>query len=380
MDFELTEEQKAVRRTVRRFAEAEIAPGAAGRDASGAFPHELIPKLAALNLMGILVPESYGGAGMDLTSAAIIIEELARVDGAIALTVAAHNSLSTNHIWRFGDEEQRQHYVTRLARGEVLGAWALTEPQAGSDIDAIETRARRDGLGWVIHGSKMFTTHGSVAGIYVVFVSTVDTSGTSGISSFIIERETPGLIRGRPEDKLGVRASDTAALELQEVRVPGNSLIGAVNSGRSQVREILKAGRVVIGAMAVGLAQAAFEAAVRYALERVQFGKSIGEHGAIQAMVADMSTEIEAARLLVYHAASLHDRGKRYGLAGSMAKLYASEAAKRVTDRALQIHGGYGYLRDYPVERYCRDARLCEIGEGTSEIQRMIIARNILRD
>ncbi len=376
MNFEFTEEQKMIRQTVREFAEAEIAPGAAIRDEASVFPHELIPRLASLNLMGIMIPESLGGAGLDLLTAAMIIEEVARVDGAIALTLAAHNMLCTSHIYRFGNEEQRLRYVPRLARGEILGAWALTEPQAGSDIGAVQTTAKTDGAGWILNGSKVFTTHGSLAGLYVVMGSTG--RGTKGLSAFVVERGTRGLVSGQPEKKFGVRASDTASLYLQDVWVPKENLIGELNAGYFQVMEILKAGRIGIGAMAVGIAQAAFEAAVRYARERVQFGRPIACHGAIQSMIADMSSEIEAARLLVYRAAYLHDKAQPYGVEASMAKLYASEVATRATNKSLQIHGGYGYLRDYPVERYLRDAKLCEIGEGTSEIQRMIIARELL--
>lgn len=376
MNFEFTEEQKMIRQTVREFAEAEIAPGAAIRDETSVFPHELIPRLASLNLMGIMIPESLGGAGLDLLTAAVIIEEVARVDAAIALTLAAHNMLCTSHIYRFGNEEQRLRYVPRLARGEILGAWALTEPQAGSDIGAVQTTAKTDGAGWILNGSKVFTTHGSLAGLYVVMGSTG--RGTKGLSAFVVERGTRGLVSGQPEKKFGVRASDTASLYLQDVWVPKENLIGELNAGYFQVMEILKAGRIGIGAMAVGIAQAAFEAAVRYARERVQFGRPIACHGAIQSMIADMSSEIEAARLLVFRAACLHDKAQPYGVEASVAKLYASEVAMRATNKSLQIHGGYGYLRDYPVERYLRDAKLCEIGEGTSEIQRMIIARELL--
>ncbi len=376
MNFEFTEEQKMIRQTVREFAEAEIAPGAAIRDETSVFPHELIPRLASLNLMGIMIPESLGGAGLDLLTAAVIIEEVARVDAAIALTLAAHNMLCTSHIYRFGNEEQRLRYVPRLARGEILGAWALTEPQAGSDIGAVQTTAKTDGAGWILNGSKVFTTHGSLAGLYVVMGSTG--RGTKGLSAFVVERGTRGLVSGQPEKKFGVRASDTASLYLQDVWVPKENLIGELNAGYFQVMEILKAGRIGIGAMAVGIAQAAFEAAVRYARERVQFGRPIACHGAIQSMIADMSSEIEAARLLVFRAACLHGQAEPYGVEASVAKLYASEVAMRATNKSLQIHGGYGYLRDYPVERYLRDAKLCEIGEGTSEIQRMIIARELL--
>ena len=379
MEFEYSDDQRLLRETVRAFAETEVAPGAAARDAGSIFPHDLIPKLAALRLFGLTIPETYGGAGLPLAAAAVVIEELARVDGALALTVASHNALCTRHIFRFGDDDQRRRFVPRLAAGELLGAWALTEPQAGSDTGAIQTVARREGAQYVLNGAKMFTTQGSVAGIYVIIAATAPERRTRGLSAFIVERGTPGLIPGRPEDKFGVRASDTAALAIDNLTVPEANRIGDEGAAHAQAMEILQAGRVGIGAMAVGLAQAAHEAAVRYAQQRVQFGKPIGQHGAIQAMIADMATAIEAARLFVQQAAFLYDHERPYGHAAAIAKLYASETATRVANQALQIHGGYGFLKDCPVERYLRDAKLCEIGEGTSEVQRMIIARELLR-
>lgn len=379
MDFDLTDEQKKLKRTIREFAEAEIAPGAAERDQASRFPWELIPKLAQRKLLGIRAPKEYGGAGHDAQSAAIIIEEIARVDGATALIVASHNALCIRHIDRFGNSDLRKKYLPRLATGEVLGAWALTEPEAGSDASVLKTTARLEGRQWVLNGRKMFITQGTVAGIYIILASTDQAKGTKGISAFVVEKGTAGLTSGQPLDKFGVRASDTAPLSLEEVRIPAENLIGELHAGYVQMMEILNGGRIGIGAMAVGLAQGAFETALVYAKQRVQFGKPIAEHQAIRFMLADMTTEIEAARHLVYHAAYLSDRGRPYTKEASMAKLYASEMAMRVTSKALQIHGGYGFLKSFPAERYLRDAKLCEIGEGTSEIQRLIISRELLK-
>ncbi|HTN42553.1 MAG TPA: acyl-CoA dehydrogenase family protein [Nitrospiria bacterium] len=379
MNFDLTDEQNRLRQTVREFAEAEIAPGASERDRDSRFPWELIPNLAQRKLLGIMTPKEYGGAGLDTLSAAIIIEEIARVDGSTALTVASHNALAVRHIDRFGNDSQRKRHVTRLASGEALGAWALTEPHAGSDASALETTARPDGDHWVLNGQKMFITQGTVAGIYIIMASTDRALGIRGISAFVVEKGTPGLTPGRPTNRFGVRGSDTAPLSLENVRIPKENLIGNLHEGFDQAMEMLNGGRIGIGAMAVGLARAAMEAAVRHAHERVQFRKPIAEHEAIQFMLADMATELEAARCLVYRAACLKDQGRPYRKEASMAKLYASEMAMRATNKAMQIHGGYGFLKDNPVERYLRDAKLCEIGEGTSEIQRLIIAKELLK-
>ena len=379
MNFDLTEEQKLLKHTIRDFAEAQIAPGAAARDEAARFPTELIPKMAELGLFGIMIPQEYGGAGLDTASAAIIVEEIARVDAAVALIVASHNSLCVAHLLRFGSEIQKQKYLPSLAHGEKLGAWALTEPASGSDAAALKTRARLEGEHWVLDGEKQFTTQGSTAGVYVIVASTDPFRGKRGISAFIVERGTAGLRVGKVENKLGVRASDTAAVQLEEVRVPKENLLGELNGGISDVLKVLQGGRVGIGAMAVGIAQGALEESTKYARMRKQFGKPIAEFEAIQWMLADMATEIEAARLLVYRAARLKDAGIPFLRAASEAKLYAAETAMRVTTKAIQIHGGYGYIKDYPVERYFRDAKICEIGEGTSEIQRMVIAKELLR-
>lgn len=378
MDFELTEEQKLLRQTIREFAASEIAPGARERDEAARFPHELIPKMARMGLFGIMVPQEYGGAGMDTLSAAIIIEELARVDGAIALIVGSHNALCAGHIAAFGTEEQKRKYLIPLARGEKLGAWAMTEPGAGSDAGSLKTRARLDGEFWVLNGEKVFTTQGSTAGVYVIMASTEPALGKRGISAFIVERGSRGLSVGKVENKLGMRASDTAQLRLDGVRVPKENLLGELHCGFRDALRVLHGARIGMAATAVGIGWGALEESVRYARERKQFGRPIGEFEAIQWMLADMATEIEAARLLVYRAARLRDTGKPFKSAASVAKLFSAEAAVRATRWAIQIHGGYGYVKDYAVERFFRDAKLCEIGEGTSEIHRMIIAKELL--
>jgi butyryl-CoA dehydrogenase len=379
MNFDLTEEQKLLKQTIRDFAETQIAPGAAARDEAARFPTELIPKMAELGLFGIMIPQEYGGAGLDTLSAAIIGEELARVDAAIALIVASHNSLCAAHILNFGSEMQKQKYLPSLARGEKLGAWALTEPGSGSDAAALKTRATLEGEHWVLSGEKQFITQGSTAGVYVIMTSTEPSQGKRGISAFIAESGTAGLRVGKIENKLGVRASDTVAVQIEDARVPKANLLGQLNGSFDDVLKVLQGGRVGIGAMAVGIAQGAFEESIKYARMRKQFGKPIAEFEAIQWMLADMATEIDAARLLVYRAAQLKERGMPFVTAASEAKLYAAETAMRATTKAIQIHGGYGYIKDYPVERYFRDAKICEIGEGTSEIQRMIIAKELLR-
>ncbi len=378
MNFERTEEQRLLQQTLREFAQREIAPGAAQRDEAASFPSELIPKAAALGLLGINVPQEFGGAGLDALSTAMIIEEIARVDGAFALIVASHNSLCTGHILVCGNEQQKEKYLPLLAKGEKLGAWALTEPSSGSDSAALKTRAVRDGDHWVLTGEKQFITQGSTAGIYVVMASTDPTLGKRGISAFIVERGAPGLSIGKIENKLGARASDTAALHLDALRVPEAQVLGTVNGAYNDVLKVLHGGRIGIGAMALGIARGALEESVKYAKERKQFGKPIAEFEAIQWMLADMAVEIDAARLLVHRAAQLKDAGASFLKAASQAKLYAAETAMKATNKAVQIHGGYGYVKDYPVERYFRDAKLCEIGEGTSEIHRWIIAKEIL--
>ena len=378
MEFDLTQEQQLLRRTVGEFAAREVRPGASARDEAGRFPSELIAKMEELGLLGINIPLELGGAGLDQLSAAIIIEELARVDGAIALTVASHNSLCAGHILNFGNDEQKNKYLPGLANGKTLGAWALTEPSSGSDAAALRTSATLDGDHWMLNGQKQFITQGSTAGVYVIMASTDPSRGKRGISAFIVERGWPGLSVGKIENKLGVRASDTASLHFEGLRVPTENLLGELHAAYKHVLQILPVGRIGIGAMAVGIGRGALEEALKYAQERKQFGKPIAEFEANQWMLADMATEIDAARLLVQRAALLKDSGQPFSKAASQAKLYAAETAMRATTKAIQIHGGYGYLKDYPVERYFRDAKLCEIGEGTSEVQRMIIAKEIL--
>ena len=378
MNFDLSEEQELLRRTVREFAQRRIAPGASERDEAGRFPRELIPDMAELGLLGINVPAQYGGAGLDAVSAALIIEAIARVDGATALIVASHNSLCSGHILSFGSDRQKQKYLPRLASGEKLGAWALTEPGSGSDAAALKTTATLDGDHWILNGEKQFTTQGSTAGIYVIMASTDPAKKNRAISAFIVERGWPGLSAGKIENKLGVRASDTAALHLDGLRVPKENVLGELNGAYEHILQVLHGGRVGIGAMAVGIGCGALEEALKYAKQRQQFGKPIAQFEAIQWMLADMATELDAARLLVLRAARLKDTGQPFSQAASEAKLYAAEAAMRATSKAIQIHGGYGYIKDYPVERYFRDAKLCEIGEGTSEVQRRTIAKEML--
>jgi len=379
MNFDLSEQHKLLKQTMREFAEREIAPGARERDESARFPHELVPKMAELGLFGIMVPETYGGAGLDALSFAIVIEEIARVDAAVALMLASHNSLCAGHILGFGSEEQKRTYLTSLASGRQLGAWALTEPEAGSGAKFLKSRAVPQGGGWVLNGEKIFITQGSVAGIYVVMAATEPGCGADGISAFVVERGRSGLTVGRVENKLGVRASDTAQLRFENVRVPAENLLGELNSGYRDALAVLDGGRIGIGALAVGIARAALEQSLHYAKQRRQSGRALVEFEAIQWKLADMATEIDGARLLVYRAAELKQKGLPFKRMASQAKLFSSEVAARATTQAIQIHGGAGYMKDLPVERYFRDAKLCEIGEGTSEIQRLIIAKELLR-
>ena len=378
MDFALTEEQELFRKSVREFAEKEIMPRAHEIDQKGEFPWDIVRKMAELGLMGLPFPEEYGGAGGDAISYAIAVEEIARASGSVAITYSAHISLACTPIYLFGTEEQKRKYLIPMARGEKIGPFGLTEPGAGSDAAAIKTRAVLDGDEWVINGQKIFITNGSVADVVVIAAVTDPAKGKKGISNFIVEKGTPGFRVGREEDKMGLRGSVTSELIFENCRVPKENLLGKEGEGYKQFLITLDGGRIGIGAMAVGLGMAALEAAARYAKERVQFGQPIAEFQAIQWMLADMATELEAARLLVYRAAWLKDRGQRFTKEAAMAKLFASEAAVRACYKAIQIHGGYGYTRDYPVERFYRDARLTTIGEGTSEIQRLVIARYIL--
>ncbi len=378
MDFRLTEEQQLLRRTVREFADAEIGPHVREWDEAQHFPAELIPKLAELGLLGIQWPEQYGGAGMSAVDYCICIEELARVDPGVALSVAAHNGLCSAHIAMFGTEAQKQRYLVPLARGEKLGAWALTESNSGSDASGLRTAATRDGAGWVLNGSKAFTTHGASGDVCVAMAVTDRTSGPKGISAFIVERGTAGMTAGKKEDKLGMRASETSEVLFAGCRVPADHMLGQEGQGFVNALQVLDAGRIGIAALSVGLAQGAYEAALRYARERTAFGKTINRFQAIQWKLADSVTRIEAARLLTYRAAFLKDSGKRMTLESSMAKLYASEIAVKAADDCVQIHGGYGFVKDYPAEKFFRDVKLTTIGEGTSEIQRLVIARQLL--
>jgi len=379
MDFQLTDEQLELQRTVHDFCEREVKPNARRWDETAEFPMATVRALGDLGVMGMTVPMEYGGAGLDLVAASVVIEEIARYDGSLALTVASHNSLGTGHLLRFGSEDLKRRLVPDLASGKKLAAWALTEPGSGSDAAGLRTSAVRRGDGWVLNGSKMFITQGTVGDVFVVLASTTPERRQKGITAFVVERGMKGFTQHALKGKLGMRSSDTAELTLEDVEVPDSHRLGAVDEGFLQTLQILDRGRVGIGALAVGIARAALEEARAYAKERKAFGRPIADFQAIGFALADMATEIAAARLLVQRAAALADGGERFTHEASMAKLFASEVAMRATSKAIQIHGGYGYTREFPVERYFRDAKLCEIGEGTSEVQRMVLARSILR-
>ena len=379
MDFRPTDEQQVLRRTVREFAEGEIGPHVMAWDEAQRFPSEIVPRLAELGLLGIQFPEKYGGAAMSAVEYCICIEEIARVDPSVALLVAAHNGLCAAQIHMFGTEAQRERFLTPLASGQMLGAWGLTEPTAGSDAAGTRTTAVQDGEHWVLNGAKTFITHGSVAGVMVAMAVTDRARGNRGISAFIVPRGTPGMSPGKKENKLGLRASDTSEVVFQDCRVPLDHLLGEAGQGFINAMQVLDAGRIGIAALSVGLAQGAYEAARKYAKERRQFGQPIASFQAIQWKLADMATRIEAGRLLTYRAAFLKDRGvARTTRESSMAKLYASEMAVRAAEECVQIHGGYGFTKDYPAEKFFRDVKLMTIGEGTSEIQRLVIARQLL--
>ncbi len=379
MNFELPEDLKMLRDMARKFAADEIAPNARAWDREGAIPQTTIEKLAGLGFMGVLVPEELGGAGASYLGMTVVMEEIARQCGGTALMLAAHNGLCVGHILLAGNDEQKKKYLPDLAAGKKLGAWALTEPGSGSDAAALTTTAVREGDEWVINGAKNFITNGVKAGTFVVMARTdPDASKTKGISAFVIERDTPGLEIGPKEDKLGMRASDTVPLIFENCRVPAENLLGELNAGFKDTLRVLERGRITIAALSVGLARGGLEESLKYASEREQFGKPLNRHQAIQFMLADMAMEIDAARLLVRKAAVLKDDGKDALIEASTAKLFASEMATRACLDAIQIHGGYGYLKDVPVERYLRDAKLCEIGEGSSQIQRLVIARTLL--
>ena len=378
MDLRFTEEQELLRRSIREFAETEIRPHVREWDEAQQFPPDLRPKLAALGLMGIQFSEEYGGAAMSAVDYCICIEELARVDPSICLSVAAHNGLGAAHIAAFGTDEQRRRYLVPLARGEQLAAWGLTEASAGSDAAAIRTTAVRDGEGWVINGTKQFITHGQTGDLIVVMAVTARGKGSRGISAFIVERGTPGFRAGRKEDKLGMRASETSEVIFEHCRVPASQLLGAEGQGFINAMQVLDAGRIGIAALAGGLAQGAYDAARDYAFTRRQFGQPIGTFQSIRAKLVEHAGRIEAARLLTFRAASMRDQSRRTTLEAAMAKLYSSETAVRAAEDGVQIFGGYGFVKDYPAEKYFRDVKLTTIGEGTSEIQRLIIARQLL--
>jgi alkylation response protein AidB-like acyl-CoA dehydrogenase len=378
MEFELQETHRQLRDVVRDFCEKEVRPRAIEWDTKERFPTEIIPKLAELGLLGIRIPEEYGGAGMDTTAYAVCVEEVARVDGSLALTVASHNGLGTGHVLSFGSDEQKQKYLPKATTGEWLAAWGLTEPGSGSDAAGMRTTAKRDGDDWVINGTKMFITQGSVGGFCVVLAKTAPEKKQKGITAFIVEHGTPGFRASKHLEKLGMRSSDTVELSFENVRVSDAQRLGRENNGFIDTLQILDKGRISIAALALGLGRGALELAISYSKERKQFDKPIADFQAVQWMIADSKMELDAAALLTYRAAYLADQGKPFSREASMAKLYASEAATRACNRAVQIHGGYGYTREYQVERHLRDAKLCEIGEGTSEVQRMVISRHVL--
>src|ERR1044071_8888469 len=378
MDFSLTDEQTLLRKSVREFAESEMRPHVMEWDEDQHFPKELLPKLAELGLMGIQFPEAMGGAGMSAVDYCICIEELARVDPSVSLSVAAHNGLCSAHIAMFGSDAQKTQYLVPLARGEKIGAWGLTEATSGSDAAGLRTAAVRDGDCWVLNGSKAFTTHGRVGDILVAMAITDKAAGSKGISAFVIDRGTPGLSAGKKEDKLGMRASDTSEVIFDNCRVPAEQMLGTEGQGFINALQVLDAGRIGIAALSVGLAQGAYEAARGYAFTRVQFGQKIGTFQSIRARLIDTATRIEAARLLTHRAAALKDAGARTTIEAAMAKLYSSEIAVRAAEDGVQIHGGYGFVKDNPAEKFFRDVKLTTIGEGTSEIQRLVIARQLL--
>jgi alkylation response protein AidB-like acyl-CoA dehydrogenase len=383
VNFSLTDEQQLLRKSVREFAETELRPHVMEWDEAQHFPKELMPKLAELGLMGIQFADQYGGAGMSAVDYCICIEEIARVDPSVSLSIAAHNGLGAAHIAMFANEDQKQKFLVPLAQGAKLAAWGLTEPGSGSDAAAMRTTAVQDGDSWVLNGSKMFITHGTSADTLVIMAVTDKSKGAKGISAFILERatssgKTVGLVAGKKEDKLGMRASETTEVILQNCRVPASQLIGEAGQGFIQTLQVLDAGRIGIAALSVGLAQGAYEAAARYTAERKQFGRAIASFPAIQERLAQHQSQVDAARLLTYRAAWLKDQGRRMTLESAMAKLYSSEIAVRAAEDGVQMHGGYGFVKDYPAEKFLRDVKLLTIGEGTSEVQRLVIARQLL--
>jgi hypothetical protein len=380
MDFQLSSEQIELRRTVREFSEAEVAPHVMEWDEAQKFPLDVIKQLGRLGILGIVFPEDLGGAGMGYIDYALVIEELARVDPSVALIVAAHISLCTNHIYQHGDDAQRRRYVPKLASGEWIGCWSITEPEAGSDAAGTRTMARLEDGGWVLNGAKTFTTNAQRADVCVAMGVTDPGEHHYGISAFVIEKGTAGFEVGRKENKLGMRASDTGEVLFRDCRLPLQNMIGERGNGFIDSMKVLDGGRISIAALSVGIAQGAYEAALSYSKQRRQFGKPIAEFQAIRYKLADMATEIEASRLLTYRAGWLADHRQPVTKASSMAKLFASETAVRASNEALQVHGGYGFIKDYPVEKFYRDVKLCTIGEGTSEIQKLVIARSLLTE
>jgi len=377
--FTLTEEQEQLRKEIREFAAREIAPNVSRWDEASEFPSEVVKQLGQMGLLGVVFPVEYGGAGLGYVDYALAIEELSAVDGSVGIIVAAHNSLCTNHIFLAGNEEQRRKYIPRLASGEWLGAWGLTEPGSGSDASAARTTAVRKGGGWVLNGNKTFITNGHYADVAVVIAVTDRDQGTHGLSAFVVEKGMPGFRAGKKENKLGLRASDTSELIFEDCEIPEQNLLGKLGEGFVDSMRVLDGGRISIAALSLGIGRGALDASVKYVKERRQFGKAIAEFQGIQWKLADMATELDAARLLTLRAAVLKDAGLRITRESSMAKLYASEVAVRICDEAVQLHGGYGFIKDYPAEKFYRDVKLCTIGEGTSEIQRMVIAREILK-
>jgi alkylation response protein AidB-like acyl-CoA dehydrogenase len=380
VDFDYTPEQVQLRREVRDFAVKEIAPHVMEWDENQTFPLEIIKKIGELGYMGAIFPEEYGGAGLGYVEYSIIIEELSRVDGSVGIIVAAHTSLCSNHIYKAGTEEQKQKYLTKLASGEWIGCWSLTEPEAGSDAAGTRTTAVKEGDCWVVNGSKTFTTNAHYADVCVGMAMTDRAAARHGISAFILEKDTPGFRPGKKENKLGLRASATGEVIFANCRIPQSQLLGKQGEGFVDSLRILDGGRVSISALSIGMAQGAYDAALKYSKMRKQFGRPISEFQAIQHKLVDMATKIDASRLLTYRAAKMIDAGKRVTRESAMAKLFASEAAVWIANEAVQIHGGYGFIKDYPVEKFYRDVKLCTIGEGTSEIQRMVIARQLLKD
>lgn len=380
MDFQLTEEQLHLKKSIREFAEREILPNVMKWDEPGQFPLDVVKELGRMGVMGMIFPTDFGGAGLGYVEYVIAIEELSRVDGSVGIIVAAHNSLCSNHIYLAGNAEQKKKYIPRLATAEHIGAWGLTEPNSGSDAGGARMNAVRRKNGWVLNGTKTFITNGSYADVAVVIAVTDKTAHTHGLSAFVVEKGTKGFRPGKKENKLGLRASDTSELIFEDCWIPEDSLLGKEGDGFMDAMRVLDGGRISIAALGLGMAQGAFEAALNYSQQRKQFGKAISEFQAIQWKLADMATEIDAARLLTMRAASMKDAGMKTTLESSMAKLYTSEVAVRCANEGVQIHGGYGFIKDYPAEKFYRDVKLCTIGEGTSEIQRLVIARQLLKD